>query len=464
MQIYAETGFTTEYNQSYSIDYAAPVVWTISPIGEPIDNDNDGLYNEDWPDGINQDQDYDDLNHNGVWDWDDINGNGIWDLYIYCYVTPCGDTLSYWVEEPGEPGIVDEDPVDFLSPEMPYGTNVVISVGFNDVPRYVEHPDTGYYYSAASGINTEGIELLLNGLIIPSDSCYVSNGILTYAAGELEAGHYIITTIIPDNAGNIGTATVGENGTNSNPWQFEFDIVAPAPTVEFQPLHHADGYDTWFVEPYDDLENEFKFAITWYGNPDIVPNEVIVTYYQQDVEGTETILDGPRTIGPTTIDSTVANYTDNLGSNVIDELATGIILEVNATNIWGATSTNRHTYMIMHSPELKFYEKEVPMVFSSNPLRLGGGTRGSTSFNFALTRDAYITVEIYNFAGKKVKVLRSNELIKRLSNNSISWDGTNDKGNAVARGGYVTRIVATGVSGDVQGKTITKMLKIGVLK
>ena len=357
------------------------------------------------------------------------------------------DTLWVW-----EPWKIDEDPMDFYPSEMPYGTDVTISIGYNDIPRYVTY---GYitYYSAASGIDTTGIQLLVNG--IPQNGLIISNGVLTYAAGVMEAGHYFINVFIPDNVGNIGSF----DADYFNSWQFEFDVTAPAPTVAFQPLLVGD-IETWVVDPYDDMENVFRFAINWKGNPEIVPNEVVVTYYEQ---GSEIVLDGPRTIESTSIDSTIANYTDNLGSNVIDELTTGIILEVKATNIWNGITTSRHTYMIMHSPELLF-AKPNEMIFSSNPLRLNDGAKGATSFNLALTRDAYVTIEIYNFAGKKVKVLKSNELIKRLTNNPVSWDGTNNDGNAVARGGYVTRIQATGVSGDVQGKTITKMLKIGVLK
>ncbi|MDP8288276.1 MAG: FlgD immunoglobulin-like domain containing protein, partial [Candidatus Electryonea clarkiae] len=456
MEIEAYTGFLSFYDQAFSVDYGAPSVWAISPIGEPIDNDNDGLYNEDWPDLVNQDQDYDDLNQNGVWDWDDINLNGIWDFYVYCYVNQCGDTLYSFVPEPGEPGIVDEDPIDFLSPEMPYGTEVVISIGFNDIPRYIEHPDTGYYYSAASGINTEGIDLLLNGILVDSEDYYVSNGVLTYAAGKLEGGHYVITAIIPDLAGNVGTTWVGQN---ANPWQFEFDIKAPAPTVDFQPLLVGDT-ETWIVQPYDDMQNLFRFSVNWGGNAEIVPNEVNITFIEQS---SEAILDGPRTILADSTNGTMAFYSEYLGSNVIDELTPGIIFEVEATNIWDASSVSRHTYMIMHSPELSFALPS-EMIYSENPLRLGNGSKGITSFPLSLTRDAYVTVEIYNFAGKKVRVLKSNELVKRLTANHVTWDGTNDNGQEVARGGYVTRIVATGVSGDVQGKKIVEMLKIGVVK
>ena len=447
MEIIAYTGFISAYDQAFSVDYVAPFVWVTSPIGDPIDNDGDGLYNEDWPDNINQDQDWNDLNGNGVWDWIDINENGVWDLYWLIEITPCGDTLCSCHLEPGEPGIVDEDPIDFYSPELPYGTDVTISFMFEDIPLWFEHPDTalGYYYSAASGINTENVQLLLNGM--PVENLTISNGVLAYAAGQLDAGNYVATALILDNAGNVGTT------------QFEFDIIAPAPSVVFQPLL-VGGVETWIVDPYDDIENEFRFAVNWKGNPLIVPNEVVVTYLEQ---GSETILDGPRTVEPTSTDSTIADYKDNLGSNVIDELTIGIILEVTATNIWGGSSTSRHTYMIMHSPELAF-AKPQDLMFSDNPIRLGAGTKGSSSFNLSLTRNANVTIVIYDFSGKKVKTLMSNQPLTRLTYYPISWDGTDDKGNQVPRGGYITNIVVNGASGDVKGKTITKQIKIAVIK
>jgi hypothetical protein len=426
-------GINISGEQSYGIDYAAPVVWAISPVGDPIDNDNDGLFNEDPPNGINDDQ-----------DWDDINGNGIRDMY------QVSDSLWVW-----EPWKIDEDPIDFFPDEMPYGTDVVISVGYNDIPRYVTY-DGVHYYSAASGIDTTGIQLLVNG--IPQNGLIISNGVLTYAAGVMEAGHYFVNVFIPDKVGNIGSF----DADYFNSWQFEFDIIAPAPTVGFQPLLVGDT-ETWFVDPYDDMENVFRFAVNWKGNPEVVPNEVVVTYYEQ---GSEAILDGPRTVEPDsigTIDSTTAYYSDNFGSNVFDELTTGIILEVKATNIWNGISTNRHTYMIMHSPELAF-AKPKELRFSNNPLHLGAGTKGTTSFNLSLTRAANVTVAIYDFAGKKVKTLKSDELMNRLTEYTISWDGRTDNGTQVARGGYVARIVATGIGEDVKGKQISKLIKIAVVK
>jgi len=335
---------------------------------------------------------------------------------------------------------------------------VVISVGYEDIPQYIEIPDTtvGYFYTAASGIDQDNIQLLLNGNEIDHEDISISDGALTYNAGVLEAGHYVITAMIPDLAGNVGTTWVGQN---TNPWTFEFDIKAPAPTLEFQPLL-VNGSETWTVQPFDDMENLFRFNVNWGGNTEIVPNEVKVTFIEQE---SEVILDGPRTIHADSTNSTSAYYSEYLGSNVIDELSPGIILEVEATNIWDATSTSRHTYMIMHSPELSFAQPS-EINFSQNPLRLNGSHKGLTSLDLALTRDAYVTIEIYNFAGKKVRVLMEDQLLKRLEANQISWDGKDDSGNYVAQGGYVTHIIAKGASGDVKGKKIVKNLKIGVIK
>jgi hypothetical protein len=50
-----------ESEQTYGIDMAAPVLWAMAPVGDPIDNDGDGLFNEDAPNGVNEDLDWVDL-------------------------------------------------------------------------------------------------------------------------------------------------------------------------------------------------------------------------------------------------------------------------------------------------------------------------------------------------------------------------------------------------------------------
>ncbi|HMA76840.1 MAG TPA: T9SS type A sorting domain-containing protein [Candidatus Krumholzibacteriaceae bacterium] len=61
----------------------------------------------------------------------------------------------------------------------------------------------------------------------------------------------------------------------------------------------------------------------------------------------------------------------------------------------------------------------------------------STDFSFQITtpKNQNITFEIYDVLGRKVKALPNKRFIKGL-NNTISWDGTNSRGERVASGIY----------------------------
>ncbi|MDP8219896.1 MAG: hypothetical protein P9X26_01005, partial [Candidatus Stygibacter frigidus] len=386
--------------QSYGIDYVAPVVWVLSPIGDPIDNDNDGLYNEDPIDGVNNDG-----------DWIDYNGNGIPDWYV--------DPLNPLNPPIQEPGIIDEDPVDFYPAELDFGTDIVISIRYEDIPMF-----HGGYYSAASGIDEENINLMINGVAV--SPLNITNGILTYTPGEImEPGHYVVTAIIPDNAGNVGTFSS---------YQFAFDIIAPAPTITFFPLQY-EGQTTWVFNPGANSDNVFNFDINWNGNSEIAQNVVTVCFYEQPGE---VLLQGPSVIQATGIEGNTASYAITFGSNVMDELAPGIIIEVEAQNIWGACTSNRQTYQIQQSSELAF----MPTVgtgkihFSDNPLT------DESHVDFKVTRNADVYVTIYDFSGRKVKELSQRSNCLTGIGYSISWDGTNGDGDKVARGGYIAHFEA----------------------
>ena len=135
--------------QTYGIDMAAPIVWALAPVGAPIDNDGDGLFNEDVPNGVNEDLDWVDLDQDGFWD-------------------------------PEEPQIVDEDPIDYYPATLAQGTDVVVAIAFEDyqgMQILMRGADSGrlngknsrtpiWYYTGASGIDVTNINVTLNGAAI----------------------------------------------------------------------------------------------------------------------------------------------------------------------------------------------------------------------------------------------------------------------------------------------------------
>jgi hypothetical protein len=278
-----------ESEQTYGIDMAAPVVWAMAPVGDPIDNDGDGLFNEDAPNGVNEDLDWVDLDQDGFWDID-------------------------------EPQIIDEDPIDFQNAIVTQGTNVVVALGFEDYSsfQYLLPGGTTWYYTGQSGINVANIQVSLNGNNVTGT---VTNGTFTYNAGVLDAGHYTVVASVPDRVGNVGSLA------------FEFDVVGGAPTIVFNPI----AENGWWINSTE--ANELTFSVApW---QDLADGGVVANIY---VEPANTLIQGPITPTPNQ-----GNYTISLLGGVVPAGQYAVRLEVSATNHWGMTSISNQTYGIDNS-------------------------------------------------------------------------------------------------------------------
>lgn len=64
----------------------------------------------------------------------------------------------------------------------------------------------------------------------------------------------------------------------------------------------------------------------------------------------------------------------------------------------------------------------------------------TTSINFALPTAAKTRIDVYNILGQKVKTLVDEYLT--AGNKRVEWDGTDDRGNAVASGIYLYKMTA----------------------
>lgn len=275
-----------ESEQTYGIDMAAPVLWAMAPVGDPIDNDGDGLFNEDAPNGVNEDLDWVDLDQDGFWDVD-------------------------------EPQIIDEDPIDFQDAVIAHGTNVVIALGFEDYSsfQYLLPGGTTWYYTGQSGINAANIQVSLNGAAITGT---VTNGTFTHNAGVLDAGHYTVVASVPDYVGNVGGLA------------FEFDVVGGAPTIVFNPI---DG-NGWWINSTE--ANVLTFNVNYDGA--LADGGVVANIY---AEPGNTLIQGPITPTPNQ-----GLYSISLLGGVVPTGAYAVRLEVAATTAWGMTSTSNQTYGI----------------------------------------------------------------------------------------------------------------------
>jgi len=74
----------------------------------------------------------------------------------------------------------------------------------------------------------------------------------------------------------------------------------------------------------------------------------------------------------------------------------------------------------------------------------------STMIGFTLAKSGFVSLNIYDILGRKVKALVSEDLSS--GNNSVLWDGKNDSGNDVASGVYFYRIKVEDPASDGAGR------------
>jgi hypothetical protein len=106
------------------------------------------------------------------------------------------------------------------------------------------------------------------------------------------------------------------------------------------------------------------------------------------------------------------------------------------------------------------FTSEDPLAFDephnyANPFDPRDG--GVTHIDPGLSKDCYVTVKIYDFAGELVKELQNHKWTS--TSKKIAWDGTTDGGTEVANGTYLCYIYAS-----CDGSTKTAVIKITVLK
>lgn len=88
------------------------------------------------------------------------------------------------------------------------------------------------------------------------------------------------------------------------------------------------------------------------------------------------------------------------------------------------------------------------------------GLAGQTQISYQLIKNARVTLEIYSLLGTKVRGwdFGPGDNGGRQGVNAIRWDGTNERGQKVAKGGYLAEIVI-----ETPETTVTAVRKIGII-
>ena len=89
-----------------------------------------------------------------------------------------------------------------------------------------------------------------------------------------------------------------------------------------------------------------------------------------------------------------------------------------------------------------------------------GGREGQTQISYWLLRDVPVTLTLYDLLGTRVRRWQFSAMENggRSGSNSLWWDGTNESGQKVAKGGYLAQIEI-----DLPGTVVTVIRKIGVI-
>lgn len=88
------------------------------------------------------------------------------------------------------------------------------------------------------------------------------------------------------------------------------------------------------------------------------------------------------------------------------------------------------------------------------------GREGQTQIIYRLNRDTRVTVTLYSLLGSRVQrwTFQAGEMGGKVGLNSFWWDGTNESGQKVSKGGYLAQIEM-----ETPETVATVIRKIGVI-
>lgn len=88
------------------------------------------------------------------------------------------------------------------------------------------------------------------------------------------------------------------------------------------------------------------------------------------------------------------------------------------------------------------------------------GLEGMTQISYNLAQDAPVTITLYDLLGRRVRdwTFHSGDAGGRQGTNQFLWDGTNEAGQKVSKGGYLAQVEV-----EANQSVATVLLKIGVI-
>ncbi|MCB1060889.1 MAG: hypothetical protein KDB65_11705 [Calditrichaeota bacterium] len=278
----------------YTVDIIPPVITPVSPVGAAIDDDGDGVANEDPVDCLNNDGDF------------------------------------YWTHDWGWSDRYDEDPINFEEAEFNCGERPTIQASISDWARCcfgasgvdlsaVQFVIDGHEFTVADTA-MEGLNFFINS---PGQNDFVFNigGDPSGEAADFmyDPGDHQITMFVPDAAGNIGT-------TDNQGITWTWHVNCAGPAVDFDDV--ACGS---FINPEATGANptELSFTVTTVESAPIAPGNGIE--YRLVTLPDSTPVSGPTLVDP--MGRTEVPVTFNATYSLADG-QTGLALIVKTMNIY----------------------------------------------------------------------------------------------------------------------------------
>jgi hypothetical protein len=216
---------------------------------------------------------------------------------------------------------------------------------------------------------------------------------------KLEAGNYRVEVGAEDKVGN----------TSSAEWSFtvEFDEIPPVITI---------------VSPQDGARITDKQL-------DKAPLKILAVYSDNlagvDPDSVKLYLDDNDVTGEATVDETRVAYKHDAK---LDIGVHTIKLEVKDND--GNKATQEWQFFVEYEKGLILNARNYPNPFSDK-----------TTIAFRLSKQAQVTIKIYDFSGRLVKLLRDNKVMEVGPSENLTWDGKTDDGDELADGVYLCQII-----------------------
>jgi hypothetical protein len=324
-----------------------------------------------------------------------------------------------------------------------------------------------------------------------SQSVTFSDGVATANATGLDAGEHQVEVTATDNAGNITSAE----------WTFTvmLDTIPPAitalsplgtvrvekPTISVAVSDDVSGVDSIDISLKDAAGKKVSGKVssdessaTFKPTSALKAGTYTATAEAEDVAGNSssadwtftvefdtvppviTIVspqDGTRTTEPRP--TILSSYSDNLAG--VDEKS--IVLKVDDENVTSKAST-KNVIQIVYTPDSDLSigkhiisldvedndDNKASLTWSfiveaetagiMNPRNYPNPFQGNTTLAFKLTQESQVTIRVFDFSGRLVKTLKDNETMD-AGPQKITWDGTSENGDNLARGVYFGVIV-----------------------